>query len=228
MRMRVSERIGPMSELNGMITKTKHRFENFAAQAKTAVSKAGDVVRGAAESTGEKVRGAAKSTGEKVRDAATSTARKLEGAGRDVGKKMGIGAAPPKVAVRKLSLAEVRAQLPSIPGWTFTDGKLHREFRFADFDDAFFFMTRAAKVAKDQDHHPEWSNAYDVVQVHLSTHDVGGVSPLDFQLAAGMNARAAATEQSAKSPPPRKTAAKQAPKPAGVRKAAKRSARPRA
>jgi 4a-hydroxytetrahydrobiopterin dehydratase len=216
--MRVSERIGPMSELNGMITKTKHRFENFAAQAKTAVSKAGDVVRGAAESTGEKVRGAAKSTGEKVRDAATSTARKLEGAGRDVGKKMGIGSAPPKVPVQKLSLTKVRAQLPSIPGWKLTNGKLYREFRFANFDDAFFFMTRVAKVAKEQNHHPEWSNTYDVVRVQLSTHDVGGVSPLDFQLAAVMNARAATTETPAKVLPTAKKS--------GGRKAAKRSARP--
>jgi 4a-hydroxytetrahydrobiopterin dehydratase len=226
------ERTGPMNELNGMITKTKHRIENFAAQAKTAVTKAGDAVRDAAESTGGKVRDAAKSTGgkvrevamstgEKVRDAAKSTARKLEDAGRDVGKKMGIASAAPKVAVQKLSLAKVRGQLASIPGWKLSDGKLTREFRFANFSDALAFMTKVTNIAKEQKHDPDWTFANNVVRAQLSTHDVGGVSPLDFKLADAMNTCATGSEKAVKPPQRSKEASAR-----GGASPARRSARP--
>jgi 4a-hydroxytetrahydrobiopterin dehydratase len=91
--------------------------------------------------------------------------------------------------VIKLSETEIRSRLASLPGWSLEQGKLYREFRFADFVAAFGFMTRVAAVAEEMAHHPEWFNVYDVVRVHLSTHEVDGISDRDFQLAAAMNAR---------------------------------------
>ena len=87
----------------------------------------------------------------------------------------------------KLSEDVVRDRLESIPGWQLRDGKLHREFKFGDFNAAFGFMTRAALVAEKLDHHPEWSNVYNRVTVGLRTHDAGGVTELDFRLAEEMN-----------------------------------------
>jgi 4a-hydroxytetrahydrobiopterin dehydratase len=80
--------------------------------------------------------------------------------------------------------------LAALPGWTLEKGKLHREFGFADFKQAFAFMTRVAAVADQMDHHPEWFNVYKTVRVDLATHDAGGISELDFKLATAMNAAA--------------------------------------
>lgn len=87
----------------------------------------------------------------------------------------------------KLGDAEIAERLEERPGWTLDQGKLHRVFRFADFNAAFGFMARVALVAEKLDHHPEWSNVYNRVGVHLTTHDAGGVSELDFTLAARMD-----------------------------------------
>ena len=89
---------------------------------------------------------------------------------------------------KKLEPDEISARLAELPGWTIEDGKLHREFRFADFGEAFGFMARVALAAQELDHHPEWFNVYATVRVDLTTHDAGGLSPLDFELAARMNA----------------------------------------
>jgi 4a-hydroxytetrahydrobiopterin dehydratase len=70
--------------------------------------------------------------------------------------------------------------------WTVQDGKLHKEFQFKDFNEAFGFMTRAALVAESMDHHPEWFNVYKTVRVDLATHDAGGITELDFALAGRM------------------------------------------
>jgi 4a-hydroxytetrahydrobiopterin dehydratase len=72
-------------------------------------------------------------------------------------------------------------------GWTVVDGKLHREFTFADFAEAFGFMARAALAAEKMDHHPDWSNSYNTVTVDLSSHDVGGLTDRDERLARRMN-----------------------------------------
>jgi 4a-hydroxytetrahydrobiopterin dehydratase len=72
-------------------------------------------------------------------------------------------------------------------GWEIVDGKLHREFRFRDFVEAFGFMSRCALVAEKMDHHPEWSNVWNRVTVDLVTHDAGGITDLDTQLASTMN-----------------------------------------
>ena len=70
--------------------------------------------------------------------------------------------------------------------WQLAAGKLHKGFRFPDFVAAFGFMTRAALVAERMDHHPEWRNVYNRVEVDLSTHDAGGLTALDFELARRM------------------------------------------
>ena len=87
----------------------------------------------------------------------------------------------------RLTDAEIATRLASLPGWSLADGKLRREFRFRDFSEAFGFMARAALVAEKMDHHPDWSNVWNRVTVELSTHDAGGITALDFELAAAMN-----------------------------------------
>jgi 4a-hydroxytetrahydrobiopterin dehydratase len=88
---------------------------------------------------------------------------------------------------QKLSEVEVRARLPEIPGWELVDGKLHRTFRFASFVPAFGFMASIALVAEAMNHHPDWANVYNRVTIDLNTHDVGGISTLDFTLARRIN-----------------------------------------
>jgi 4a-hydroxytetrahydrobiopterin dehydratase len=83
----------------------------------------------------------------------------------------------------KLSDSEIQNRLASLPGWSIKAGKLHRDFQFADFVAAFGFMTRVALVAEKRDHHPEWFNVYNKVSVDLTTHDEGGISDKDVDLA---------------------------------------------
>lgn len=83
----------------------------------------------------------------------------------------------------KLSDEEIRRRLGDLPGWALQDGKLRRELGFADFVGAFGFMSSLALVAEKMDHHPEWSNVYGRVVIELTTHDAGGITDLDFQLA---------------------------------------------
>ena len=84
---------------------------------------------------------------------------------------------------KKLSEEEIASRLKELTGWSLVDGKLHRVFKFKDFVEAFGFMTRGALVAESMNHHPDWSNVYNSVSVNLNTHDLGGISPLDFALA---------------------------------------------
>lgn len=70
--------------------------------------------------------------------------------------------------------------------WILNTGKLHREYSFLDFIEAFGFMTQVALLAERHDHHPEWSNAYNTVSVDLVTHEVDGITELDFLLAQNM------------------------------------------
>lgn len=91
------------------------------------------------------------------------------------------------MARTKLSETEITAAMGQILGWSVAGGKLHREFRFADFSEAFGFMTRAALVAEQMNHHPEWFNVWNKVVVDLNTHDAGGLTQRDFELAAKMN-----------------------------------------
>ena len=72
--------------------------------------------------------------------------------------------------------------------WVEKEGRLFRTFQFKDFSEAFAFMTRVALVAEKQNHHPEWSNVYNRVEVYLSTHDAGGtITDKDWKLAAAID-----------------------------------------
>jgi len=84
---------------------------------------------------------------------------------------------------RRLSASEIQSALKSLKGWKVENGKLHRDYRFADFAEAFDFMTRAALIAEAMNHHPEWFNVYNSVKIDLVTHDVGGISKRDLALA---------------------------------------------
>lgn len=78
---------------------------------------------------------------------------------------------------------ELRSAVASLPGWEVRDDRLHRELHFADFSIAFGFMAAVATVAQAMDHHPDWSNSYANVTVELTTHDAGGITVLDVELA---------------------------------------------
>lgn len=78
---------------------------------------------------------------------------------------------------------ELDTAVGALPGWQVVDAKLHRRFVFADFTRAFGFMAAGALVAEKMDHHPEWTNVYSRVVVDLTTHDAGGITDLDVQLA---------------------------------------------
>ena len=79
--------------------------------------------------------------------------------------------------------AKTAAAIDQLTGWKVVDGKLNRAFKFKNFVDAFGFMTKVAIVAEKMGHHPELSNAYNLVVIDLVTHDVGGIGPLDIELA---------------------------------------------
>ena len=82
--------------------------------------------------------------------------------------------------------------LAGLPGWQEVDGRdaISKSFMFKDFNAAFGFMTRIALIAEKADHHPEWFNVYNRVDVTLTTHDAGGVTDKDISLAQHMNALA--------------------------------------
>lgn len=89
--------------------------------------------------------------------------------------------------------AAARAALPAtLPHWRMVEGRdaIARSFRFADFSAAWAFMSRVALLAEKHDHHPEWSNVYNRVEVVLTTHDAGGLSARDVALAQAMDALA--------------------------------------
>lgn len=90
--------------------------------------------------------------------------------------------------ITKLTNQEIDTRLAALPKWALVDGKLHRELKFSDFVHAFGFMTQVAIVAERSDHHPEWSNVYNRVVIDLTTHDAGGLSSRDFELAAAIDA----------------------------------------
>jgi 4a-hydroxytetrahydrobiopterin dehydratase len=90
----------------------------------------------------------------------------------------------------KLSDQEIADRLERSPGWALEAGKLQRSFEFPDFSAAFGFMARAALIAEVLDHHPEWSNVYNRVDIHLTTHDAGGITDLDFEFASRASALA--------------------------------------
>lgn len=93
--------------------------------------------------------------------------------------------------MRRLEATELEAAVRALPGWTLRDGKLTRTWKFADFAEAFSFMSACALRIHALDHHPEWSNVYATVNVELVTHDAQGVTAKDAELAGIMEALAA-------------------------------------
>jgi 4a-hydroxytetrahydrobiopterin dehydratase len=91
-----------------------------------------------------------------------------------------------------LSADERDEALRALPGWTYDDERraIARSFRFADFSEAFAFMTRVALAAEKADHHPDWSNGWNRVDIALSTHTAGGVTRLDIDMAHAIDALA--------------------------------------
>ena len=90
----------------------------------------------------------------------------------------------------RLGDAEIAARLRTLPGWTLESNKLHKAFTFKDFVEAWSFMSAVALAAEAMGHHPEWSNVWNRVTVDLTTHDAGGITTLDFDLATRMEAAA--------------------------------------
>jgi 4a-hydroxytetrahydrobiopterin dehydratase len=84
---------------------------------------------------------------------------------------------------RKLSESEIAEALKGLPGWSVESGKLHKQYQFKNFVDAFGFMASVALVAESMNHHPEWFNVYHKVVVDLTTHSVGAISNFDVELA---------------------------------------------
>jgi 4a-hydroxytetrahydrobiopterin dehydratase len=91
---------------------------------------------------------------------------------------------------RALSDTEIAEVLNSLKGWELRDGKLHKLFKFPSFAQAIGWMVTVAIYADKLDHHPDWSNVYNRVEVELVTHDLGAVSTWDMELAKKMDALA--------------------------------------
>jgi 4a-hydroxytetrahydrobiopterin dehydratase len=90
---------------------------------------------------------------------------------------------------QRLSEEARKEALRALPGWSEVEGRdaIGRTFTFKDFNEAFGFMSRVALIAEKNDHHPEWRNVYKTIEVVLATHDAGGVTTLDIDLAKAMN-----------------------------------------
>lgn len=89
----------------------------------------------------------------------------------------------------KLTTDSVKIAMNEVDGWSMVDGReaIHKTFTFKNFVQAFGFMTQSAIIAEKIDHHPEWFNVYKTVEVTLATHDVDGLTELDFKLAKAMD-----------------------------------------
>ena len=86
--------------------------------------------------------------------------------------------------MNKLTPTQIEAQLKKLDGWTYDGESICKSFVFRDFKEAFSIMTRIAFEAEQQNHHPNWENVYNQLTIKLNTHDVGGITQNDFDLAA--------------------------------------------
>ena len=84
-------------------------------------------------------------------------------------------------------MVDIKDRVAQLDGWALSDKKIEKIFTFKDFKSAFAFMTSCAAYAEEINHHPDWSNVYNKVEVSLTTHDVSGLSDLDFQMASFMD-----------------------------------------
>lgn len=90
----------------------------------------------------------------------------------------------------RLSQIDIDEHLKNLPGWSVVNEKLHKEFQFESFNQAFGFMTRAAMEIEKMNHHPEWFNVYNRISIELTTHDAGGITKNDVNLAKILNSLA--------------------------------------
>jgi 4a-hydroxytetrahydrobiopterin dehydratase len=91
------------------------------------------------------------------------------------------------MGLTKLSDEQIQTELQDLEGWSVVDGKLHKEFQFSDFTEAFGFMLLASRRIEKMNHHPEWFNVYNKVVVDLMTHDASGITENDTKLANILN-----------------------------------------
>ncbi len=91
------------------------------------------------------------------------------------------------MGLSQLPHEQIEKELKSLQGWAVVEGKLHKEFEFDDFNQAFDFMTRAATHIEKMNHHPEWFNVYNKLTIDLMTHDAGGITENDINLAKTLN-----------------------------------------
>lgn len=94
------------------------------------------------------------------------------------------------MALPKLTDEQIKEELTSLAGWSIVNGKLHKDFVFDDFIEAFGFMSKAAIHMEKMNHHPEWFNVYNKIKVDLVTHDAGGITQNDVNLARTLNSLA--------------------------------------
>ena len=87
----------------------------------------------------------------------------------------------------RLSQSDIDDELKNLAGWSIVNEKLHKEFQFDSFNQAFGFMTRAAMEIEKMNHHPEWFNVYNKITIELTTHDAGGITKNDVHLAKILN-----------------------------------------
>ena len=87
----------------------------------------------------------------------------------------------------KMTDEQIKKELASLSGWSVANGKLHKDFVFQDFIEAFGFMSKAAIHIEKMNHHPEWFNVYNKIKVDLVTHDAGGITQNDINLARTLN-----------------------------------------
>ena len=90
--------------------------------------------------------------------------------------------------MKKLTEQEINDKLENLEGWDYTENALHTSFEFENFKEAFTLMTRIAFEAEAQQHHPDWSNVYNQLEIKLTTHDAGGVTEKDFKMANAIEA----------------------------------------
>jgi 4a-hydroxytetrahydrobiopterin dehydratase len=90
------------------------------------------------------------------------------------------------MSITAASEGEIASALATLPGWTRAGTSISKTFTFADFNQAWGFMNRVALLAEKRDHHPDWRNVWNKVEISLSTHDAGGLSSRDFELAAAI------------------------------------------
>jgi len=94
------------------------------------------------------------------------------------------------VVITKLTDEQIKKEITSLTGWSVMNGKIHKDFVFTDFVEAFGFMSKAAIHIEKMNHHPEWFNVYNKIRIYLTTHDAGGITQNDIDLARILNSLA--------------------------------------